>query len=62
MDLQNKDAYIGERTVKYTCEDYRSEMMLVALRKKLAEEDLSTKEKARLLEEIKKLEQEMELS
>jgi hypothetical protein len=48
--------------MKYTCEDYRNEMMLLALRKRLEEEDLSTKERDRLVAEIKKLEQEMELA
>lgn len=48
--------------MKYTCEDYRSEMRLMALRKRLEEEDLSKEEKIRIGEEIKKLEEEMEIS
>lgn len=48
--------------MKYTCEDYRSEMRLMALRKRLEEEDLSKEEKARIGEEIRQLEEEMKLS
>ena len=48
--------------MKYTCEDYRNEMMLLALRKRLEEEDLSTKERDRLVAAIKKVEQEMKLA
>ena len=48
--------------MKYTCEDYRQEMKLMALRKRLEEEDLSKEEKTRLAEEIKKLEQEIKLA
>ncbi len=48
--------------MEYTCEDYRQEMKLMALRKRLEEEDLSKEEKARLAEEIKKLEQEIKLA
>ena len=48
--------------MKYTCEDYRSEMRLMALRKRLEEEDLSKEEIARIGKEIKQLEDEMKLS
>jgi len=48
--------------MKYTCEDYRQEMKLVALRKRLQQEDLSKTEKARIVKEIEKLEDEMKLS
>jgi len=47
--------------MKYTCEDYRNEMILVALRKRLEEEELSDEEKTRLVDEINKLEHEMKL-
>ncbi len=62
MDCQNKDFSIGSLPMKYTCEDYRSEMQLVALKKRLQREDLSKDEKSRVIEEIKKLEEEMNLS
>jgi len=42
--------------MKYTCEDYRNEMQLVALKKRLQQEDLSKEEKSKVIEEIKKLE------
>ena len=48
--------------MKYTCEDYRSEMRLMALRKRLEEEDLGKEEKARIVKEIEKLEEEMKLA
>jgi hypothetical protein len=45
----------------YTCSDYRLEMMLLGLRRRLHEEDLSEEEKDRLLNEIQKIEAEMEI-
>lgn len=36
----------------YTCNDYREEMMLLALRQKLADSDLYEDERSRLKEEI----------
>jgi hypothetical protein len=48
--------------MKYTCEDYRQEMKLVALRKRLQQEYLSKAEKARIVKEIEKLEEEMKLA
>lgn len=62
MDRDKKDFSIGGLPMKYTCEDYRSEMRLMALRKRLEEEDLSKEEKARIGEEIRQLEEEMKLS
>ena len=46
---------------KYTCSDYRQEMMLAGLRKRLAEESMSRKERAQLEAQIRKLETEMGL-
>ena len=48
--------------MKYTCDDYRKEMMLLALRKRLQQKDLSEEEKDRIVEEIKKMEEETNLS
>jgi hypothetical protein len=48
--------------MKYTCEDYRKEMMLLALRKTLQQGDLRKEEKLKVIEEIKKLEEEMNLA
>jgi uncharacterized membrane protein len=48
--------------VKYTCEDYRKEMILLALRKRLAEGDISEEEKPKVIEEIKELEKEIEIA
>ena len=46
---------------KYTCNDYRQEMILVGLRKQLADPKLSATDKALLQEQIRKIETEMEL-
>jgi hypothetical protein len=45
----------------YTCTDYRLEMILLGLRHRMNEEDLSEEEKKKLLEEIRKVEKEMNL-
>jgi hypothetical protein len=45
----------------YTCSDYRLEMILLGIRRRLYEEDLLEDEKERLLKEIKKIEAEMEM-
>lgn len=62
MDHDKKDFSIGDVPMKYTCEDYRKEMRLMALRKRLEEKGLSKEEIARIGKEIKQLEDEMELS
>jgi hypothetical protein len=46
---------------KYTCNEYRQEMILLGLRKRLASPDLSEEEKKRLKEEIAEVEQAMEI-
>jgi hypothetical protein len=45
----------------YTCSDYRLEMILLGIRRRLHEEDLLEAEKERLLKEIREIEAEMEL-
>jgi hypothetical protein len=62
MDFRNKDFSIESSPMKYTCEDYRNEMMLLALRKRLQQGDLSQEEKSKLIEEIKKLEEEIKIA
>ena len=47
---------------KPTCNDYRQEMMLLGLRQRLAEEDLSDREKKAISTEIKRLEEIMQLN
>ena len=42
-------------TSQYTCNDYREEMILLALRRKLLRSDLSEEEKNQLIEEIARL-------
>ena len=43
----------------YTCNEYREEMILLALRRKLLQPDLTKEEKARIAAEIARLEQEL---
>lgn len=40
----------------YTCSDYREEMRLLGLRRRLEQEGVSGEERARLLREIERLE------
>lgn len=44
---------------KYTCNDYREEMILVGLQKRLASSDLTVEEKQTLLKEIARVEKQM---
>ena len=46
---------------KYTCNEYREEMILLGLQKRLASPDLSPEEKQKLLDEINRVEKEMGL-
>lgn len=43
----------------YTCNEYRQEMILLALRRKLLQPDLTEEERRRLSEEIARLEEEI---
>jgi len=45
--------------MKYTCREYRTEMTLLALRRRLKDESLSAAEKAELRRQIARLETEM---
>jgi hypothetical protein len=47
--------------MKYTCADYRVEMILVSLRKRLRQEYLDESERKAILAQIEKLEETMEL-
>jgi hypothetical protein len=44
---------------KYTCTDYRQEMILAGLKRQLAQSGLSKAERDRLNEQIRQLESEM---
>jgi hypothetical protein len=46
---------------KYTCNDYREEMILVSLHKQLARTDLSWEERRHLEKEIRKIEKQIGL-
>lgn len=47
---------------RYTCADYRQEMMLAGLRKRLADPHLDESERQKLAEQVRQLEREMGLS
>jgi len=47
--------------MKYTCTDYRAEMILVSLRQRLKQEDLNEAEKNDIILQIEKIETAMEL-
>ena len=47
--------------MKYTCAEYRSEMILLGLKNRLKDENLNEEEKNRILEQIEAVEEEMEL-
>lgn len=48
--------------MEYTCVDYRSEMKLLGLKRRLEEENLTEEERAQIVQEIKELEEEMEMN
>ncbi|MGE0086615.1 MAG: hypothetical protein AB7S75_19585 [Desulfococcaceae bacterium] len=47
--------------MKYTCTQYREEMLLLALRTQLAQKNLTGEQKKEIQEKIKKLEKEMDM-
>ena len=47
--------------MEYTCNDYRTEMILLGLKRRLELEDLSAEEREEILKQIKKLEAKMGL-
>ena len=48
--------------MEYTCVDYRSEMKLLGLKRRLEEENLTEDERSQIAHEIKELEKEMEMN
>jgi len=48
--------------MEYTCVDYRSEMKLLGLKRRLEEENLTEEERSQIAHEIKELEKEMEMN
>jgi len=45
----------------YTCREYRQEMLLIALRRQVQDENLTPEEKRSLIERIQALEKEMDM-
>jgi hypothetical protein len=56
-----KNIILKAIAMKYTCLDYRSEMKLLGLKRRLKEKNLSKKEKALIIQKIKKLEKAMKM-
>ncbi len=50
-----------EKEFTYTCNEYREEMILVTLHKRLQQESLTEKEKQLIQKEIERLEEQMGL-
>ncbi|MEA3361315.1 MAG: hypothetical protein U9R17_18180 [Thermodesulfobacteriota bacterium] len=48
--------------MKYTCVDYRSEMKLLGLKRRLKDKNLSEEERAQIIQEIKELEKKMDMN
>jgi hypothetical protein len=48
--------------MKYTCTDYRTEMILLSLRQRLKQEDLNEAEQKDIISQIEEIEAEMELN
>lgn len=46
---------------KYTCNEYREEMILLSLQRQLKNKELTDSEREKLLEEIKKIEKNMDM-
>jgi hypothetical protein len=46
---------------KYTCNEYREEMILLGLKKRLTSSDLTQEEKEKLQKEIQKIEKQMDM-
>ena len=47
--------------MKYTCAEYRTEMILLGLKRRLQREELSEADRQLLLSQIRDLEQQMEM-
>ena len=52
---------MNENKHNYTCTDYRQEMMLLGLKKRLQDPELTEEEKRGLEEEIRRLEKEINM-
>jgi hypothetical protein len=48
--------------MKYTCTDYRTEMILLSLRQRLKQEDLNDAEKNDIILQIEEIEADMEFN
>ena len=62
MDYEKTILTNGFIVMEYTCLDYRSEMKLLGLKRKLEEEYLSEEEKELIVREIKELEKAMKMN
>ena len=58
---QSTDQFTHPPTGRYTCNEYRQEMILVGLKKRLATSNLTEKEREALKEEIDQFEKDIGL-
>ena len=50
---------MGEQDAQYTCMEYREEMVLLGLKRKLEQENLTEAERKAILEQVRELEEAM---
>lgn len=62
MDHKKTILLNGSIAMQRTCADYRYEMRLLGLKRRLKEKDLSEEEKALILQEIEELEKAMKMN
>jgi len=52
---------MGDQEARYTCMDYRQEMVLLGLKRRLSQEDLTESERKAILEQVRDLEAAMDM-
>lgn len=52
---------MGEQEARYTCMEYRREMVLLGLKLRLSQESLTEGERKAVLEQVRKLEADMSM-
>jgi len=59
FSMNKENVKKNNATPKYTCNEYREEMILLGLQKRLSSGNLTPEEKESLLKEIQRVEEEM---
>ena len=57
--IQNPQSAFQNIKMDYTCNEYRTEMILLGLQRRLQDDDLSEAEKKKIKEQIREIEQAM---